>query len=113
MVASFRIRKRMTKELDDGKAAYEEEQRHLVYKEEYKSEVEALYRHKGMKSQEHTQNLKKWIRRLVEDGLQQEELYKFFVQELGSSQIVLPDQHDNTVFQYLAGAKVPNTPLTE
>ena len=50
-----------------------------------------------MESQERTQNLKKGIRRLVGDGLQQEELYKFLVQELGSSQIVLPDQHGNTV----------------
>lgn len=59
--------------------------------------MEALYRNEGMESQERTQNLKKGIRRLVQDGLQQEELYKFLVQELGSSQIVLPDQHGNTV----------------
>lgn len=103
----------MRKGLDDGSGAHKEGQRHLVYKAEYKSKVEALYRHEGMESWEPTENPKKWIRRLAEDSLQQEAVCKFLVQELGSGQIGLPDQHGNTVLHYLAGAKFPNIPLIE
>lgn len=113
MVASFRICERMRKELDDGSGAYEEGQQHLVYKAEYESKVEALYRYEGMERRERTKNPKKWIRRLAGDSLQQEAVCKFLIQELGSSQIVLPDQHGNTVLHYLAGAKFSNMPLID
>jgi len=113
MVASFRICERMTKEWDDGSGAYEEGQRHLVYKAEYESKVEALYRYEGMERWERTKNPKKWIRRAAEEGFQQEAVCKFIVQELGSSQIELPDKHGNTVLHYLAGAKFPKMPLID
>ena len=113
MVASFRICERMRNELDDGSGAYEEGRRHLVYKAEYESKVEALYRYEGMERRERTKNPKKWIRRLAEDGLQQEAVCRFIVQELGSGQVGLPDQHGNTVLHYLAGVKFPNMPLID
>lgn len=113
MVASFRICERMKKELDDGSGAYEEGQRHLVYKVDYESKVEALYRYEGVERRGRTENPKKWIRRLAEDSLQQEAVCKFLVKELASGQIGLPDKHGNTVLHYLAGAKFPNMPLIE
>lgn len=113
MIASSRICERMRKELDDGSGGYEEGQRHHVYKAEYESKVEALHRYEGMERREPTKNPKKWIKILGKDGLQQETVCKFLVQELGSDQIGLPDRHGNTVLHYLAGAKFPNMPLIE
>jgi hypothetical protein len=113
MVASFRLCERMMKEWDESNGAYEEGQQHLVYKADYESKVEALYRYEGMERWERTRNPKKWIRRAAEDCLQQKTVCKFLVQELGSSEIALPDKHGNTVLHYLAGAKFPNLPLID
>lgn len=57
LVASSRICERMTKDWDNGNGAYEG-QRHLVYKADYESKVEALYRYKGMERSERTKNQK-------------------------------------------------------
>jgi hypothetical protein len=113
MVASFRLCERMTKDWDDGGGACQEGQRHLAYKADYESKMEALYRYEGMERLERTKNPKKWTRRKGEDCVQQEAVCKIIVQELGSSEIALPDKHGNTVLHYLAGAKFPNMPLID
>ena len=88
-------------------------QQYLVNKAEFEAEVTELCRYGGMTRRECSMNRKVWARSSAEDALQQEGVCKFITEELGESQIGLPDKHGNTVLHYLAGAKYPNLSLID
>jgi hypothetical protein len=66
-----------------------------------------------MTSRECAKNQKGWARRVADDAIPQEAVCKFIIQELGPSQIGLPDKHGDTASHHLAGAKFPNMPLID